>query len=143
MAVSAAPPLGGIVAKVGEKSLPLVLRNSEIERFEKQHGVGIFAMLDRLLGRGEPPQARHIRDLVALGLIGAGMPDRAADDTVSVLGPSHNMALRTIAHDLVLVAFLPEKPQKKSSGVGSRRKKPVKPTSGTLPAESGASSQPA
>ena len=118
MAVAATPPIGGIIAKIGDKSLPLVLRNSEIERFEKQHGIGIFAVLDQMIGRSEQPLAHHVRDLVALGLIGAGLPDRSADDVVSALGPSHNIALRQVAHDLILIAFLPEKPQKKSKEAG-------------------------
>lgn len=131
MAIAAAPPKGGIVAEIGGRSRPLLLRNAEIERFEAQHDLGIFAMLDRLLGRDEKPQARHIRDLVALGLVGAGMPDRAADDIVSDLGPGHNLALRQIAHDLILVAFLPDKPQKKSGEDGSPEQTSETPTDGT------------
>ncbi|WP_226782754.1 GTA-gp10 family protein [Oceaniglobus trochenteri] len=141
MAITAQPPRGGIVAQVGGRSYPMVLRNAEIERFETHHGIGIFEMLDRMIDRSEAPQARHVRDLVALGLAGGGMPDRAADDIVSELGPSWNFALRQVAHDLVTVAFLPEKPEKKSAAAGSRRKGRAKATPGTSRKESGALSE--
>lgn len=131
MAISTEPPRGGTVAELGGKSRPLVLRNEEIERFETQHSLGIFAMLDRLFGKAEAPQARHIRDLVALGLVGGGMPDRAADQLVSAMPPSENHKLRQIASDLVLMAFVPEVPEKKSEEAGSSPKKPAKATSGT------------
>ncbi|WP_226559627.1 GTA-gp10 family protein [Salipiger thiooxidans] len=143
MAVSSQPPRGGIAAELGGKSRPLILRNAEIERFEAQHDLGIFAMLDRLLGRSEPPQARHIRDLVALGLIGGGLPDRAADDMVSSMPPSENHRLREIASDLIVFAFMPEAPEKKSAEAGSSKPKRVKTTSGTSKEGSSKSSQPA
>ena len=72
MPITADAPLGGTLEQLGGESRPLILRNGEIERFERQHGLGIFAMLDQLLGKGEP-QARHCRDLVALGLVGGGL----------------------------------------------------------------------
>lgn len=122
MAIAEEPPRGGIVAELGGKSRPLLLRNAEIERFEAQHNLGIFALLDQLFGRGDAPQARHIRDIVALGLVGGGMPDRVADDMLSAMPPSANYKLREIASDLVLIAFVPEKPEKKSEEAGSSRK---------------------
>lgn len=131
MAISSQPPRGGIVAELGGKSRPLILRNEEIERFETQHSLGIFAMLDRLFGKAEAPQARHIRDLVALGLVGGGMPERAADQLVSAMPPSDNHKLRQVASDLVLMAFVPEAPEKKSAEAGSSPKRPAKATSGT------------
>lgn len=143
MAVAAQPPRGGITVELGGKSRPLILRNAEIERFEAQHDLGIFAMLDRLLGRSEAPQARHIRDLVALGLIGGGLPDRAADDMVSSMPPSENHRLREIASDLIVFAFMPEAPEKKSAEAGSSKPKRVKTTSGTSKAGSSKSPQPA
>lgn len=143
MAISSEPPRGGITAELGGRSRPLILRNAEIERFEAQHNIGIFAMLDRLFGRSEAPQARHIRDLVALGLVGGGMPDRAADDIVSALPPSENHRLREIGMDLVAMAFLPEVPEKKSAEAGSSKRKSAKATSGASKTGSSKSSQPA
>lgn len=139
MAIAQQPPRGGIIAELGGKSRPLLLRNAEIERFEVQHNLGIFAMLDRLFGQAEAPQARHIRDLVALGLVGGGLPERAADDIVSALPPSENHKLREIASDVVLMAFVPEKPEKKSEEAGSSSLRPAKRTSGTRKRASGKS----
>jgi hypothetical protein len=93
---------------VGGISRPLTLHNAEIERFEVQHApFGIYDLWDRLFERGAEPQARHVRDLVALGLVGAGMTDRAADDLVGALPPSENMALRETARMLLGTTFLP------------------------------------
>ncbi|WP_282026860.1 GTA-gp10 family protein [Limimaricola cinnabarinus] len=141
MAIAAQPPKGGIVAELGGKSRPLLLRNAEIERFEDLHGIGIFAILDQMtVGRGVTVQARHVRDLVALGLVGAGMPDRAADDIVSSLPPAQNIPLRQIALDLILIAFTPEAPAKKKAGAASSKPRRAKVTAGTSPKESEASS---
>lgn len=141
MGIASQPPKGGIVAELGGKSRPLLLRNGEIERFEELHGIGIFAILDQMTaGRGVTVQARHVRDLVALGLVGGGLPDRAADNIVSSLPPAENIPLRRIALDLILVAFTPDKPQKKSATDGSSPKRRVKATAGTSPSASETSS---
>ncbi|TQS72757.1 gene transfer agent family protein [Rhodobacteraceae bacterium] len=105
--------------EIGGQSRRLVLRNREIERFEAQYDVGIFALWDQLSGRGPAPQVRHVRDLVALALIGGGMADRAADQLVADLGPDHNIALRQIAFRALGVAFIPsvlESDKKKRDG---------------------------
>lgn len=109
MAIASAAPPHGISAEIGGRARPLVLGNGEIERFEVQHNVGIFALLDQLIGRGGHPQARHCRDLVALGLVGAGMADKDADQLIAAMPPHGNIALKTIAADLVLMAFMPPK----------------------------------
>lgn len=142
MAIAADPPRGGIIAELGGKSRPLILRNAEIERFEDQHQVGMFTMLDRLFGRAEAAQVRHIRDLVALGLVGGGLPDRAADDIVSAMPPSANHQLRQVASDLLLIAFLPDNPQKKSGEDGSDEDLTETPTSGASETASQTSSPP-
>ena len=138
MSIAAIAPKGGIIAELGDESRPLVLRNMEIERFETQHApMGIFALLDQLLGRADPPQARHIRDIVALGLVGGGLPDRAADDIIGGLPPTQNFALRQIAQELVMMAFVPEEPQKKSGEAGLQDVMHEASTDGTSPQESG------
>ncbi|SDE98645.1 Phage tail tube protein, GTA-gp10, partial [Salipiger thiooxidans] len=106
----------------------LLLRNREIERFEAQYDVGIFELWDQLFGRGgRAPQARHIRDLVALALVGGGMSDRAAEDLVAELPPSENMRLRQIAQRVLGVAFIPAvlgEGKKKVDGSGADESAP-------------------
>ncbi len=136
--ITVSPPKGGIVAEIAGRSYRAILRNDEIERFEAQHDLGIFEMLKRFLGQSTAPQARHVRDLVALGLVGGGMMDRLADDLVRDLPPSENFALRQIAADLVMIAFTPENPEKKSGEDGSLGSDAE--TDGMSPAASGASS---
>lgn len=114
MPITAEAPAGGIVEQLGGESRPLILRNGEIERFERQHGLGIFAMLDQLLGKGEP-QARHCRDLVALGLVGGGLADKSADKIVADLPPHENHRVRAMAQDLILAAFIPPDLDKKKA----------------------------
>lgn len=128
MPITAEAPAGGIIEQLGGESRPLILRNGEIERFERQHSLGIFAMLDQLLGKGEP-QARHCRDLVALGLVGGGLPDKTADKIVDDLPPSENHRIRAMAQDLVLAAFIPADLKKKVDGSdGSSSKSAPKAT---------------
>lgn len=114
MPIAANAPAGGTLEQLGGESRPLILRNGEIERFERQHGLGIFAMLDQLLGKGEP-QARHCRDLVALGLVGGGLNDKAADRLVDDLPPSENHRVRAMAQDLLFAAFIPAGEGKKKA----------------------------
>lgn len=93
---------------VGGTSRPLVLTNAEIERFEVQHApFGIFDLWSRFFDDGPEAQARHVRDLIALALIGGGMSDRAADDLVAALPPSENMKLRETARRVLGIAFMP------------------------------------
>lgn len=94
--------------EIGGRARRLVLRNGEIERFEQQYDTGIFALWDQLFGRGPAPQVRHVRDLVALALVGGGMSDRAADDLVASLPPAENLRLRAIAQRALGLAFLPQ-----------------------------------
>ena len=129
MPITAAAPAGGTVEQLGGESRPLILRNGEIERFERQHGVGIFAFLDQLLGRGEV-KSSHCRDIVALGLVGAGLNDKSADKLVDDLPPYENHRIRAMAQDLVLAAFLPpDAGKKKVDGLaGSSAQTGRKPT---------------
>ncbi|TNF19141.1 MAG: hypothetical protein EP318_15410 [Rhodobacteraceae bacterium] len=93
---------------VGGQERPLKLRNGEIERFEDQYApLGLFDLFDQLVGRGPGPQVRCVRDIVALGLVGGGMSDRAADELIADLGPEQNRALRETARRLVGVTFFP------------------------------------
>lgn len=130
---------GGHEEEIGGTRRRLLLRNGEIERFEIQYApFGIFQLWDQLFGHGQQPQVRHVRDLVALALVGGGMTDRGADDLLASLPPSENLALRGIAQRVLGVTFIPavlDKPSKKN-GVGSRRVKPKAETNITPAPES-------
>jgi hypothetical protein len=94
--------------EIGGETRRLKLRNGEIERFEEQYApFGLFGLWGQLLGGGSEPQVRHVRDIVALGLVGAGMPDKDADKLIADLPPSENIALRAIARRLLGVTFIP------------------------------------
>lgn len=131
--------LPGHEETIGGKPCRLLLRNGEIERFEVQHApFGVFALWDQLFGRGAAPQVRHVRDIVALGLVGGGMTDRAADQLIADLPPSENMALRQIAQRLLGVTFMPAvldgATRKKRVGSGSASATPGQSDTTPLPA---------
>lgn len=107
MTIAAKAPRGGLAEELAGASRVMVLRNAEIERFE-DHRRGIFAIWDGFFGRGAKPTAGEVRDLIALGLVGGGMADKAADALVAGLGPGENARLYTLAQALVGVAFVPE-----------------------------------
>lgn len=111
--------------EIGGSLRRLLLRNGEIERFEVQFApFGLFDLWDQLFGRGSQPQVRHVRDLIALGLVGGGMTDRAADDLLAGLPPSENLALRAVAQRLLGVTFIPavlDPPKKKPAGSGAAK----------------------
>lgn len=112
--------------EIGGQPRRLLLRNGEIERFEVQHQIGIFEVWDQLFGRGRQPQARHVRDLVALALVGGGMTDRAADDLITSQPPSENLHLLAVAKRLLGVTFVPtilDADKKKEAGSPRRRRK--------------------
>lgn len=110
--------------EIGGESRRLLLRNAEIERFEQQYDFGVFRLFDQLFGRGYAPKVSHVRDLVALALVGGGMTDRAADDLISSLPPSENMNLRQTAQRVLGIAFIPAVlGGDKKKAAGSRVKK--------------------
>ena len=102
-------PRGGLAEQLGAARCVLILNNAEIERFEDKH-TGIFEVWDGFYGHTAKPSVRQVRDLVALGLVGAGMTGKAADDLLSDLGPEHNKHLYAVAQGLLGVAFLPDLP---------------------------------
>lgn len=107
MGIAVNAPRGGLAEKLAGASRVLILRNGEIERFEDQH-TGIFDLWGGFFERGAKPTTRQVRDLVALGLVGGGMADAAADALLAGLGPDHNMAIYQIAQGLLGVAFMPD-----------------------------------
>ena len=140
MGIAARAPDGGIVAQIGGQSRPLILTNAEIERFEVQHApVGIFEIMSQMIGKGFP-QARHCRDIVALGLVGAGMPDMQADKLLADMPPRDLLQIRGLAQELLFAAFAPAQSKKKDGIAGSSRRKAPRTT--ISPAKLGQPSQP-
>jgi hypothetical protein len=130
--------------EIGGVSRRLCLRNGEIERFEIQYfPFGAFELWDQLIGRGIQPQVRHVRDIVALGLVGGGMSDRAADDLVASLPPSENLHLRSVAQRLLGVTFIPDvlSDRDKKKERGSRAVSPKPPNDMTPPPASDPSAE--
>lgn len=121
---------GAYEEEVGGVRRRLLLRNGEIERFEAQYApFGVFELWGQLFGQGQAPQVRHVRDLVALGLVGGGMTDRAADELMASLPPSENIALRGTAQRLLGITFLPsvmDAGSKKKEAGSPRRKRTAK-----------------
>ncbi|QBR35409.1 hypothetical protein ETW23_03895 [Leisingera sp. NJS201] len=102
-----AAPRGGLAEMLGQTRRAMVLGNGEIERFEDLHR-GIFDLHDGFFGRAQKPTAREVRDLVALGLVGAGVRAAEADALVAALTPGENMHLYKVAQGLVGIAFFPD-----------------------------------
>lgn len=96
-----------LIRSIGGVERRLLLTNREIERFEMQHG-GIFDVWDQLFGHKAGLRAVHVRDLVALALVGGGMADAKAEAIIADLGPDQNTALRVIAREAIGVAFFPD-----------------------------------
>lgn len=107
MGIAEQAPRGGLREKLGPLKYSMVLGNAEIERFEDQHR-GIFDIWDGFFGRSVKPSSTEVRDLVALGLVGAGKTDDVADGLVAALGPDQNMHLFKVAQGLIGVAFFPD-----------------------------------
>ena len=107
MSITAEAPRGGVVEYIGSTSYTFVLRNREIERFEDKHR-GIFDLWDGFFGRGKKPTSTEVRDIVALGLVGAGSKDHDADKVVSECNPDDLMRLYQVAQAIVGVAFMPD-----------------------------------
>jgi hypothetical protein len=123
MSISSTAPV--IEEEVGGQSRRLLLRNGEIERFEAQHSVGIFELFDQLFGRGSAPQLRHVRDLIALAMVGGGMSDRAADLVMADVGPDQALRLREIAQRVLGVAFIPAVLKETKKKAGMRKAAPA------------------
>lgn len=107
MGVLDSAPVGGLTEELGGARRPLVLRNGEIERFEEAHG-SLWAAFRSFLSPGREPSVKATRDVIALGLIGAGMAEDEARAIIEDLGPSHNPRLFAVAHALVGVTFYPD-----------------------------------
>lgn len=125
MPIASKPPEGGIVAQLGEKSYPLLLRNGEVERFEKMHDVGFYSFINDLINNSA--KLHQVRDLIALGLVGAGMGDGEADAVMDRVPLGAAISLRAVARALAFAPFGTED-KKKDTEEHSRKKNLSKAT---------------
>lgn len=123
MGITAEAPRGGVVEYIGDVSYVFMLRNAEIERFEDKHR-GIFELWDGLFRQGKKPTSKEVRDIAALGLVGAGKKDHEADAIISKCSPSDLIRLYAIAQAVVGIAFMPDvlEEQKKNQQMTSVQK---------------------
>ena len=107
MSITAEAPRGGVVETIGDASYSFVLRNREIERFEDKHR-GIFELWEGFFDRGQKPNSKEVRDLLALGLVGGGKKDAEADAIIQAAGPESLLRFYQIAQAILGVAFMPD-----------------------------------
>lgn len=107
MTILAEAPRGGLVEELNGAARTFLLRNREIEMFEDKHR-GIFDVWEGFFGDGKKPTSNEVRDLIALGLAGAGMKPDQADREVNGLGPDQLMSMYSIAQAMVGIAFMPD-----------------------------------
>tara|TARA_R110001606_G_scaffold375167_2_gene533348 strand:- start:2619 stop:2987 length:369 start_codon:yes stop_codon:yes gene_type:complete len=105
--ITAEAPRGGVVEIIGDASHSFVLRNREIERFEDKHR-GIFELWEGFFDRGQKPNSKEVRDLLALGLVGGGKKDHEADAIIQAAGPESLLRFYQIAQAVLGVAFMPD-----------------------------------
>ena len=105
--ITAEAPRGGVVETIGDASYSFVLRNREIERFEDKHR-GIFELWEGFFDRGQKPNSKEVRDLLALGLVGGGKKDAEADAIIQEAGPESLLRFYQIAQAVLGVAFMPD-----------------------------------
>ena len=100
-------PRGGVVENISGKDRALVLTGGGIERFEDNHR-GIFDVWDGFFGRGSKPTSREVRAIIALALVGGGMPEGEADKLDDGFGPADLLHLYEVAQGVVGAAFIPD-----------------------------------
>ena len=107
MSIASEAPRGGFTDTLAGELRTFCLRNAEIERFEDKHR-GVFALWDGFFGSGPSPTASEVKDLLALGLIGAGMKPADANGIVTALRPEHLLESYQIAQAILGAAFMPD-----------------------------------
>lgn len=116
----------------------LQITNREIDRFEAQH-IGIFDFWDQLFGHKPGLKAGHVRDMVALALVGGGLADLRAEAVIAALGPDHNQTLRLVAQRALGLAFYPaalveDVKKNQTDGSGAAAEPSLAPEGDTTPA---------
>ncbi|MEP3631928.1 MAG: GTA-gp10 family protein [Shimia thalassica] len=107
MSILKEAPRGGVLEEVGGQRRPLLLKTEGIETFEDTHRA-IYEVYDGLFGRSAKPKSKEVRDLIALGLVGGGMPTAEADAIVEGFGPKDLPDLLKVAQAMVGIAFHPD-----------------------------------
>lgn len=107
MTIVADAPRGGYKDQLKGELHTFLLRNAEIELFEDRHR-GIFELWDGFFGGASKPTSRELKDILALGLVGAGMEAAKADRIIKALGPGDLLAVYQIAQAVLGVAFMPD-----------------------------------
>lgn len=102
-----AAPRGGLREEFAGQHYSLILRNSEIERFEDLHR-GVFDLWDGFFRHGSKPSVSECRDLLSLGFVGGGLAEDVAATLVGGLSPAENHRIYAIAQGLLGVAFMPD-----------------------------------
>jgi hypothetical protein len=100
-------PHGGLAEELGGERRIFLLRNAEIERFEDKHR-SIYAVWDGFFGRGVHPSTSEVKNILALGLVGAGLADTKARSVIASLTPGDLLKAHHIAQAVIGVAFMPE-----------------------------------
>jgi hypothetical protein len=107
MGIAIEAPRGGLVENICGETYPMLLRLREIERFEDKYR-GVFDLWEGFFRDGKMPSSSEVRDLIALGLIGAGMKEAAADTVLQRATPEDLQDLYSIARALLGCAFMPD-----------------------------------
>lgn len=126
MGILSEAPRGGISETLGDTRRVFVLRNAEIERFEDKHR-GVYDLWDGFYGASQKPKASEVKDLLALGLVGAGMPVADAQAAIDALTPGDLLRAYQVAQAVLGVAFIPDL----AEAADDDEKKDLPPTDGT------------
>lgn len=127
MGIATDAPRGGFTDTLAGELRTFCLRNAEIERFEDKHR-GVFALWDAFYANGVSPTATEVKDLLALGLIGAGKKPDEADKIVTSLRPEHLLEAYQLAQAVLGAAFMPDAVSGKDSEEAEDEKKDQAPS---------------
>ena len=99
-------PRGAIKGTVGDKEYVFRLTMGAIERWEDKHPTGIYRFLADI-GEGKVTLSAS-KDLLAVGLVGAGMPEREAKAVVDSWNPRDIFDLPPLASKLINESVFPD-----------------------------------
>ena len=99
-------PLGGILETIGGAQHPMRLLIGGIERLEERHR-SVYDVWDGFFNGGRKPTSVEVRDIICMGLVGAGMKEGEADAVIAKIGADEMLKAYEIAQGVLGVAFLP------------------------------------
>lgn len=104
---------GEILEELWGRERLLRLRMGELERLEEICARGVYGLLQAFVATDSRQDVtlREVRTIVALGLVGGGMSEAAADRQVQKAQPSDAVRLRIVAQAVLTAALLPEDPE--------------------------------